>query len=280
MKRWKGEKGLKKSFIFRWWNGCQAVKTKVAFWELRWRAEKEKWAQARGKEHSDSGKKHKTNTKWINFKKSSIRAEIQETLNSKPMKWQSKKDSHEKTRTIKKIRSKEEIVSEWLWDGEAVALGRVRGSDAFTNGKEQISAARANQTPVLPGALFDHYSKHTHIREAHAMHSLRGSTLVLNKQLIHTHMHTVTQVSWWHDTVSGQCLVGSSSTAGPVTSYSCHPSTHTVAHACNVHHTWEKSAIPITLELTLISVYIHTVAALLRLDYKTTLELFNANHLK
>lgn len=39
-------------------------------------------------EHSDSGKKHKTNTKWINFKKSSIRAEIQETLqlDSKPMK--------------------------------------------------------------------------------------------------------------------------------------------------------------------------------------------------
>lgn len=182
----------------------------------------------------------------------------------------------------KKIRSEEEIVSEWLWDGEAVALGRVRGSDAFTNGKEQISAARANQTPVLPGALFDRHSKHTHIGDGHTMHSLQGSTLVLNKQLIHTHRHMypITQVSWWDDTVSEQYLVGSSSTAGPVTSYSCHPSTHTVAHACNVHHTWEESAIQITLELTLISVHIHTVAALLRVDYRTTLKLFNANLLK
>lgn len=41
-----------------------------------------------GKEHSGSGTKSKTNTKWTKFEKSAIRAEIQETLqlDGKPMK--------------------------------------------------------------------------------------------------------------------------------------------------------------------------------------------------
>lgn len=42
-------------------------------------------------------------------------------------------------------------------------MGRVRGSDAYANRKEQISAASANQTPVLPGALPDRQHK-THMQ--------------------------------------------------------------------------------------------------------------------
>lgn len=65
--------------------------------------------------------------------------------------------SREERKTEEEVeeRRRDGMVSEWSWDGEAVALGRVRGSDAYANRKEQISAACANQTPVLPGALLD-----------------------------------------------------------------------------------------------------------------------------
>lgn len=71
-------------------------------------------------------------------------------------------------------------MSEWLWDGEAVALGRVRGSDAYANRKEQISAARANQTPVLPGALLDRQHKHIiHYQHVHIHTRAREQTFTL-----------------------------------------------------------------------------------------------------
>lgn len=80
------------------------------------------------------------------------------------MKLQIKKDSKSwEDEGQEKNKERERIVSEWLWDGEAVALGRVRGSDAYAKRKEQISAARANQTPVLPGALLDRQPKYTHM---------------------------------------------------------------------------------------------------------------------
>lgn len=89
---WEGDEEI---IHLAWWSGCQAVKTKVAFWELRWRAERQMDTGPGGKEHSGSGEKQKTNTKWTKFEKSAIRAEIQETLqlDGKPLKWQSKKDS-------------------------------------------------------------------------------------------------------------------------------------------------------------------------------------------
>ena len=150
----------------------------------------------------------KVKRQWTRIKRETgagMQEALKQRQNSRTTKRQSKKDSKSRE-AEEKIRRREGIVSEWLWDGEAVALGRVRGSDAYAKRREQISAARANQTPVLPGALLDRQRKHTstctHTHTCRYYEALKGILESLycctleQTSIVRTHNGELARASW------------------------------------------------------------------------------------